>query len=36
MKQYVETYRYSSNVTLLLFFKHDFQMFKVKSYQGRN
>jgi len=28
--------RCSSIVTILPFFKHDFQMFIVKSYQGRN
>jgi len=27
MKQYVKTYRYSSNLTILPFFKHDFRMF---------
>jgi len=36
MKNYVETYRYSSNVTILPCFKHDFQMSIVKSYQGRH
>jgi len=36
MKHYVKAYRCSSNVTLLPFFKHDFYMFLVKSYQRRN
>jgi len=31
MKHYVKTYQCSSNVTVLPFFKHDFQMFMVKS-----
>jgi len=31
-----KTYRYSNNVKMLPFFKHDFQMFIAKYYQGKN